>query len=94
MAAMVVGSASWAVAVLLQIRSSALDHQVVCLMAFLVVTIVAERLELSRLAPPSVLKTPIFVSAVIGLGFADLMVTTGIPGGWHLLGAALLAGAV
>lgn len=87
MATMTAGAAAWTVAVSLDLASVGVDRQVPWLAVFLIATIVGERLELSRLAPPSPWKTPVFAVAMTLVG-------GGAVGGWRLFGAGLLLSAV
>ncbi len=90
MAVMAAGAASWAIAVVLEIASVSIVRQVPWLAAFLVGTIVGERLELSRLAPPSRRKMPFFVGAMTTTGIGALTASLGFLAGWRVFGAGLV----
>lgn len=90
MAVMVAGAASWAIAVVLEIASVSIARQVPWLAAFLIGTIVGERLELSRLAPPSRRKMPFFVGAMTATGIGALTTSIGFAAGWRVFGAGLV----
>jgi hypothetical protein len=79
-AVMAAGAGAWVVAALADLRTAPLHRQAPWLAAFLVLVIVGERLELSRMAPPSPARQPAFAAAVavfaggllVGLASPDL----------------------
>lgn len=93
MATMAAGAASWAVAIGLDIASVGIDRQVPWLAAFLVGTIVGERLELSRLAPPSIWRTPVFAAAMTLLAVGIIATSAALASGWSLFGGGLVLSA-
>ncbi|MGF1668662.1 MAG: hypothetical protein ACFCVC_20555 [Acidimicrobiia bacterium] len=89
-AVMAGGAASWAVAVGVALIGGSIIAQIPWLAAFLVVTIVGERLELSRLTPPSRWKTPTFVLTLALFLSGVAAASAGLAGGWRILGAGLV----
>lgn len=94
MAVMAAGAASWSMAGVFQVGGAGIDRQVPWLMLFLVGTIVGERLELSRLSPPSRWKTPVFVVAMMLVTGGGVAVSLGVSDGWRLFGAGLASIAI
>jgi hypothetical protein len=88
-------AACWTVGTALWAGGAAVHEVVAWWLAFLVLTIAGERLELSRFMPPSPLALRTFTGIVAVLGLALLpSLAPGRPGaGWglHVFGAALLA---
>ncbi len=83
------GVASWLVGNVGWALSGAAHASTWWWLAFLVLTIAGERLELSRLMPPSPAAQRVF--AAILAAFAVALAASGTPSGVRLLGAALLA---
>jgi hypothetical protein len=88
-------AACWTVGTALWAGGAAVHEVVAWWLAFLVLTIAGERLELSRFMPPSPLALRTFTGIVAVLGFALLpSLAPGRPAvvwGLHVFGAALLA---
>ncbi len=88
-------AACWTVGTALWAGGAAVHEVVAWWLAFLVLTIAGERLELSRFMPPSPLALRTFTGIVAVLGFALLpSLAPGQPAaawGLHVFGAALLA---
>lgn len=88
-------AAAWAVGNALWFAGAAIHEVVPWWLAFLVFTIAGERLELSRLRPPSRAAQHAFtaIAAATALGLVGSLPATGAlaPWGVRLLGAALLA---
>ena len=86
---LVLGALSWTVGSVLWALGLAVHQAVPWWLAFLVLTIAGERLELSRLMPPSALATRVFagILAVLLLGLLTARTSWGIT----VLAAALLA---
>jgi hypothetical protein len=88
-------AACWTVGTALWAGGAAVHEVVAWWLAFLVLTIAGERLELSRFMPPSPLALRTFTGIVAVLGFALLpSLAPGHPAaawGLHVFGAALLA---
>jgi hypothetical protein len=90
-AVMAAGAGAWAAAAIADLADAPLHEQAPWLVAFLVLVIVGERLELSRMAPPSSVKQPAFAVAAGVLG-AGLFVGVVAPAaGGRLFGLGLLA---
>ena len=83
------GAASWLAGNVAWALSGAAYASTWWWLAFLVLTIAGERLELSRLLPPSPAAQRVF--AAILATFAVALAASGTPSGVRLLGAALLA---
>ncbi len=82
---MAAGSAAWAIGNLRWALGAPIPLAVPWWLAFFVLTIAAERLELSRLAPKPRLATPLFAVLAIAILGATAI------GNTHVLGAAFLA---
>jgi hypothetical protein len=90
-AVMAAGAGAWLVAAVADLVDAPLHGQALWLAAFLVLVIVGERLELSRMAPPSPVKRPAFAAAV-GVFAAGLVLGLVTPGtGARLFGLGLVA---
>jgi hypothetical protein len=90
LAVMTAGAAAWVVAMVLQLAGAPADRQAPWLAGFLVLVVVGERLELSRLAPPSRWKTPAFGLAT-GAYAAGLTATlVALDTGSRLMGGGLI----
>jgi hypothetical protein len=88
---MAAGAVAWTIGNALWLAGVPIPEMVHWWMAFLVLTIVGERLELSRFLPPSPGSRPLFASAV-GLFVAGLVGSSLIPAYGHwLLGAGMVA---
>jgi len=90
-ATMGAGAACWLAGNLLWLAGWEVAEVVAWWLAFLVLTIAGERLELSRFRPPGRLGERLFVVAA-ALFFAGTLLTAVAPEvGWHLLGAGEVA---
>jgi len=90
-ATMAVGGGCWLVGNLLWLAGRQIPEVVAWWLAFLLLTIVGERLELSRFRPPGVTGERLFVAAA-ALYLAGTTLTLAAPAaGWHLLGAGEVA---
>ena len=86
---LVLGAAAWVHGCVLWASGSAVYEAVPWWLAFLVLTIAGERLELSRLRPPSIIATRVFAALLLAVivGLAGAPTRWGLP----LFAAALLA---
>lgn len=90
-AVMAIGAGAWLAAAVADLVDAPLHRQAPWLAAFLVLTIVGERLELSRMAPPSTVKQPVFAAAA-GVFAAGLVLGLAAPrAGAHLFGLGLVS---
>jgi hypothetical protein len=90
LAVMTAGAGAWAVAMGLELTGAPLHLQVPWLAGFLVLVVVGERLELSRLSPPSRSKTPTSVLAAGAYAAGVLSTLVAFDAGSRLSGAGLL----
>jgi hypothetical protein len=88
---LVLAAAAWLGGNVAWLSAAAVSEVVPLWMTFLVLTIAAERLELSRFLPPSPVARAIFVGIVVVLACGALLVEGGGSGGAVLFSAALLA---
>lgn len=89
---LVLGAAAWVVGAVLWASGWAVHSVVPWWMAFLVLTIAGERLELSRFMPPSPVATRVFAALLAVIVLSLLMAQT--ASGVSVLAAALLALAI
>lgn len=90
-AAMTAGAACWLAAEVMGLAGRPFPERATLLAGFLVLTIMGERLELSRLAPPSPWRSPAFFAAV-AIFVTGLLLAEAVPGtAARLLGVGLLA---
>lgn len=88
------GAACWAVGNALWLGGLPIPLAVPWWMAFLVFTIVGERLELNRLQPPSSVGRALFLGGVLLLEVGVLLHGSLPPLGWRVMGLALLGLAI
>ena len=91
---LVLGAASWAAGNALWLGGSAIPAVAPLWMAFLILTIAGERLELSRFLPPSPIASNVFAGIIALLLTGSLAAFSNLPGAGQLFPAALLALAV
>ena len=91
MAVLVLGAAAWAAGQVQALVGQGLGSVVAGWIAFLVLTVAGERLELSRLAPRSRRAGAAFGLLVAGLLLALLAIVAGAEWGSNVMGATLLA---
>jgi hypothetical protein len=87
---LVVAAAAWAVGNALYLAAAPLDVAAAWWFDFLVLTIAAERLELTRLVRRSATSRPLFVFAVAFLLAASIALAAGLPGAAMAHGIALI----
>ena len=91
---LVLGAASWATGNALWLAGSGIPAVAPLWMAFLILTIAGERLELSRFLPPSPVASKVFAGIIALLLAGTLTVFSAVPGAGLLFPAMLLALAV
>lgn len=84
-----VGAACWPVGTLAWLAGTPLPQVVAPWIAFLVVTVAGERLELSRVLPPSPAMTRLFRALLAVLLTGALLALAGLAAGAALMGASL-----
>jgi hypothetical protein len=89
-ATMALGALAWLAGAIGWATGIALHRMLPCWLAFLVLTIAGERLELSRLLPPSPVAIRVFAGLLAAIVAAATGAALGAAWGWPLFSAALL----
>jgi hypothetical protein len=84
------GAACWAIGSVAWLAGMAFPAVVPWWLAFLVLTIAGERLELTRLLPPSPVRAALFAAIVAAVVGACAAAAADAAAGWRALGAAFL----